>query len=97
MSVNPARSFGPATFAGGAAMSQLWLFIIAPLIGAGIAGVLFRIRMLEADGPTLTRMHLRTGSCANWPVLVRVVPGNLMPDFPLINKSFELCYACADR
>jgi Ni,Fe-hydrogenase III large subunit len=52
---------------------------------------------LEAEGTTLTRMHLRTGSCANWPVLVRVVPGNLMPDFPLINKSFELCYACADR
>jgi Ni,Fe-hydrogenase III large subunit len=26
-----------------------------------------------------------------------VVPGNLLPDFPLINKSFELCYACADR
>jgi Ni,Fe-hydrogenase III large subunit len=25
------------------------------------------------------------------------VPDNLMPDFPLINKSFELCYACADR
>ncbi|MEO9176308.1 MAG: NADH-quinone oxidoreductase subunit C [Gaiellales bacterium] len=52
---------------------------------------------LEAGRATLTRMHLRTGSYANWPVLVRVVPGNLMPDFPLINKSFELCYACADR
>jgi Ni,Fe-hydrogenase III large subunit len=52
---------------------------------------------LEADGPTLARLHLRTGSCANWPVLARVVPGDLMPDFPLINKSFELCYACADR
>jgi len=25
------------------------------------------------------------------------VPGNLVPDFPLINKSFELCYACTDR
>ena len=34
---------------------------------------------------------------ANWPVLARVAPGNLLPDFPLINKSFELCYACADR
>ena len=52
---------------------------------------------LEADGARLSRLHLRTGSCANWPVLARVVPGNLMPDFPLINKSFELCYACADR
>ena len=43
------------------------------------------------------RVHLRTGSYANWPVLARVVPGNLLPDFPLINKSFELCYACVDR
>ena len=52
---------------------------------------------LEADGERLARLYLRTGSYANWPVLASVVPGNLMPDFPLINKSFELCYACADR
>jgi aquaporin Z len=36
-SVNPARSIGPALFVGGAALSQLWLFIIAPLIGGVIA------------------------------------------------------------
>ena len=42
VSVNPARSFGPALFVGGQAIAQLWLFIIAPLIGAGIAGVLFK-------------------------------------------------------
>jgi Ni,Fe-hydrogenase III large subunit len=52
---------------------------------------------LESDGSTLDRLHLHTGSYANWPVLARIVPGNLLPDFPLINKSFELCYACADR
>ena len=34
---------------------------------------------------------------ANWPALASVVPGNLVPDFPIINKSFELCYACTDR
>ncbi len=39
-SVNPARSIGPAVFAGGAAMSQLWLFIVAPLAG-GIVAALF--------------------------------------------------------
>lgn len=39
-SVNPARSFGPAIFAGGAAFSQLWLFIVAPLTG-GILAALF--------------------------------------------------------
>jgi Ni,Fe-hydrogenase III large subunit len=45
----------------------------------------------------LARVHLRTGSYANWPALAHVTAGDLLPDFPLINKSFELCYACADR
>jgi aquaporin Z len=40
-SVNPARSFGPALFAGGDALEQLWLFIVAPLIGGAIAAVVF--------------------------------------------------------
>ena len=38
-SVNPARSFGPAIFAGGKALQQLWLFMLAPLVG-GIASAL---------------------------------------------------------
>jgi aquaporin Z len=41
-SVNPARSIGPALFVGGAAISQLWLFIVAPLIGAVIAGLVWK-------------------------------------------------------
>ena len=41
-SVNPARSLGPALFAGSGAISQLWLFIVAPAIGAAAAGLLFR-------------------------------------------------------
>jgi aquaporin Z len=41
-SVNPARSTGPALFAGGAYIGQLWLFWIAPLVGAAIAGVVGR-------------------------------------------------------
>lgn len=40
-SVNPARSLGPAVFVGGAAMDQLWLFWVAPLLGAAVAGVLY--------------------------------------------------------
>ena len=36
-SVNPARSLGPALFAGGDALAQLWLFIVAPLVGGAIA------------------------------------------------------------
>jgi aquaporin Z len=42
-SVNPARSIGPALFVGGSALSQLWVFIIAPLIGGGLAALLFQI------------------------------------------------------
>ncbi len=45
----------------------------------------------------IDRLHLRSASFANWPAVASVVPGNLVPDFPLINKSFELCYACTDR
>lgn len=41
-SVNPARSLGPALLVGGDALSQLWLFIVAPLIGAIIAAVIWR-------------------------------------------------------
>jgi aquaporin Z len=41
-SVNPARSTGPALFVGGWALSQLWLFWVAPLIGAAIAGIVYR-------------------------------------------------------
>ena len=41
-SVNPARSIGPALFAGGAYVGQLWLFIIAPIAGAMIAGAMAR-------------------------------------------------------
>lgn len=49
VSVNPARSIGPAIFVGGNALAQLWLFLVAPLVGAALAGLLFRSRLLEAD------------------------------------------------
>lgn len=41
-SVNPARSIGPALFEGGAALSQLWLFIVAPFLGAIIAAITWK-------------------------------------------------------
>jgi Ni,Fe-hydrogenase III large subunit len=52
---------------------------------------------LNAVEDRLATLRLRTGSYANWPVLARAVTGELLPDFPLVNKSFELCYACVDR
>ena len=48
-SVNPARSIGPALFAGGPAIAQLWLFIVAPLAGAALAG--FTYKLLVGEGP----------------------------------------------
>lgn len=47
VSVNPARSLGPAVFVGGKAMSQLWLFLLLPSIAALVAGILFRLKILE--------------------------------------------------
>lgn len=47
VSVNPARSLGPALFVGGKAMAQLWMFFVAPIAGALAAGALFRSRILE--------------------------------------------------
>jgi len=47
-SVNPARSTGPALFVGGWALQQLWLFWIAPVIGAAIAGFVYKA-VLEGD------------------------------------------------
>ena len=49
VSVNPARSLGPALLVGGKALDQLWLFIVAPLIGAAVAGFLFRAKVLAAE------------------------------------------------
>ena len=47
VSVNPARSLGPALFAGGDALSQLWLFLVVPSVGGLVAGFLYRIKLLE--------------------------------------------------
>ena len=48
VSVNPARSFGPAVLAGGQALNQLWLFIVAPMLGAVIGAAPFRLGLLHA-------------------------------------------------
>jgi len=42
-SVNPARSIGPAIFAGGEALADLWIFIIAPLVGAALAALAYKL------------------------------------------------------
>lgn len=49
VSVNPARSIGPALFSGGPAIAQLWLFILAPLLGGAIAGMVNAAGFTRAD------------------------------------------------
>ena len=50
-SVNPARSLGPALFEGGVAMQQLWLFIVAPLVGAVVAVLVWKLTRSTEEIP----------------------------------------------
>jgi aquaporin Z len=50
-SVNPARSFGPALFAGGDALGQVWLFILAPLVGSVVAALVWKVTRTAAEEP----------------------------------------------
>jgi Ni,Fe-hydrogenase III large subunit len=53
--------------------------------------------LMTGENNTIFRYRIRSASYPNWPVVPLAVRGNIVPDFPLINKSFELCYACLDR
>lgn len=72
-SVNPARSIGPALFVGGDALSQLWLFVVAPLVGGALAAVVARLFYPgeeEASRPEPRSEHITT----------RTEPGQTPPD-----------------
>jgi len=49
VSVNPARSLGPALIGGGIRLSQVWLFLLVPTLGGAVAGLLYRTKALEVD------------------------------------------------
>ena len=56
------------------------------------------VHWLRADERgSIREWRVRSASHAIWPALALAVPGNIVPDFPLINKSFNLCYACTDK
>ncbi len=83
---------GPIRTAVGApAAHQLGLGAVESPRGADVHAVL-----CDTAG-RITRYRVRSASFPNWPLVALAAPGNLLPDFPLINKSFELCYACLDR
>lgn len=50
VSVNPARSIGPAVFVGGKALADLWVFIVAPLAGGALAGLVHAMGLTRAEG-----------------------------------------------
>jgi len=56
LSVNPARSTGPAIFAGGWALQQLWLFWVAPIVGAVLGGALYHGLFEAAEHPEEERL-----------------------------------------
>ena len=77
---------------------------LPPAVRAGVAiGIVegprgSEVLAVHANGAgRLTRLHAISASYRNWPVVARSVDGTIVPDFPLVNKSFNLCYACADR
>ncbi|MGB8814761.1 MAG: aquaporin [Paracoccaceae bacterium] len=49
VSVNPARSFGPAVLVGGKALADLWVFIVAPLAGGALAGMIYAMGLTRSD------------------------------------------------
>jgi Ni,Fe-hydrogenase III large subunit/Ni,Fe-hydrogenase III component G len=56
------------------------------------------VTWLRSDGAgRIDRYHLRSASYANWPAVPIAAQSAIVPDFPLVNKSFELCYSCTDR
>lgn len=61
-SVNPARSLGPAVFVGGEALSQVWLFVVAPIIGAVVAALLWKIMFAEEEVPVPAEAESMTGA-----------------------------------
>jgi aquaporin Z len=56
LSVNPARSTGPAVFVGGWALEQLWLFWVAPVVGAAIAGLVYLVFATEPEPSVRDKM-----------------------------------------
>ncbi|MBZ5740196.1 MIP/aquaporin family protein [Nocardioides mangrovi] len=74
-SVNPARSIGPALFAGPDAITQLWLFILAPTIGAAIAGLAYPLLFGRAGEPVAG-----SGISFSRPRTAAHVPGYAAPD-----------------
>lgn len=83
---------GPLAQHLGALPSEQWGFAMVE----SPRGLLSHWLRVGPDG-RVADWRVRSASHALWPALAQAVPGNIVPDFPLINKSFNLCYACCDK
>ena len=54
------------------------------------------LHWVHIRGGRVSRYKVRTASYCNWQAMEHAVPGNIVPDFPLVNKSFNLSYAGTD-
>ena len=82
----------------------LWLILEDPLPGGciGLSAIESArgeaVHWLRTDAAgRVDRYHLRSPSYHNWPAVALAAENAIVPDFPLVNKSFELCYSCTDR
>ncbi|HEY6196271.1 MAG TPA: NADH-quinone oxidoreductase subunit C [Candidatus Eisenbacteria bacterium] len=83
---------GPLAQHLGAMPSERWGFAMVE----SPRGLLSHWLRLGKSG-AIADWRVRSASHALWPAVAQAVPGNIVPDFPLINKSFNLCYACTDK
>ncbi|HET9095645.1 MAG TPA: nickel-dependent hydrogenase large subunit [Candidatus Baltobacteraceae bacterium] len=65
-------------------------------IAEGARGV-ETMRVRTGARGALQSVSIISASARNWPLVARAMEGNIVPDFPLVNKSFNLCYACMDK
>ena len=78
-----------------AAVPEVPVFRLGLGLVEGWRGPVF-IALESGPDDTIRRCHPHDPSWANWPVLEHAVIGNIVPDFPLINKSFNLSYSGHD-
>ena len=65
-------------------------------MGRSVARAMHALGLDRRQGE-IARVKVTDPSSLNWPGLVQAVPGNIIPDFPVINKSFNLSYSGNDR
>ena len=80
---------------------EVWADIAADVNATGFSAVESPrgelLYWIEVRNGRISRCHIKSPSFQNWPALPLTMPGNIIADFPLINKSFNLSYSGCDR